>query len=241
VSAAVEHAARIDAVARESATLAEALAGPRDARVPSCPEWSVDELAVHVGQFTGLWAHVLCEGTGRPKPPAPDPPAEGDLGEWYRGLAASLVEELRATPPETQVWTWMPDDQTAGFVTRRCAHELAVHRVDAQLARGPHTPIEAELAADGIDEVLVLVRSQGQPAGEGETLHLHATDSGDEWLLALTPGGLEVERAHGKADLALRGAVSDLELVLYQRPPVGPVEHLGDGAVLTAWHRAFTF
>jgi len=238
----VEHAARIDAVARESATLAEALgAGPRGARVPSCPEWSVDELAVHVGQFTGLWAHVLCEGTGRPKPPAPDPPEEGDLGEWYRGLAGALVEELRATPPETQVWTWMPDDQTPAFVARRAAHELAVHRVDAQLARGAHTPIDAELAADGIDEVLLLVQSQGEPAGEGQTLHLHGTDRGDEWLLTLAPSGLEVERAHGKGDLALRGAVSDLELVLYQRPPIAEVEHHGDDEVLAAWYRLFTF
>jgi uncharacterized protein (TIGR03083 family) len=238
----VDHAARIEAVARESATLAEALAaGPHDARVPSCPEWSVHELAHHVGQFTGLWTHVLCEGTGRPKPPAPDAPAEGDLGEWYRGLAASLLEELRVTPEGTPVWTWKPDDQTPTFVARRCAHELAVHRVDAQLARGAHTPIEPELAGDGIDEVFVLVQAQGEPTGDGQTLHLHATDRDDEWLVALMPSGLEVERAHGKADLALRGAVSDLELVLYQRPPLGPVEHLGDDEVLAAWYTAFTF
>ena len=238
----MEHADRIDAVARESATLAEALAaGPQDARVPSCPEWTVHELAHHVGQFTGLWTHVLCEGTGRPKPPAPDAPAEGDLGEWYRGLATSLLEELRATPVDTPVWTWKPDDQTPTFVGRRCAHELAVHRVDAQLARGAHTPIERELAADGIDEVFVLVQAQGEPVGDGQTLHLHATDRDAEWLLTLAPSGLQVERAHGTADLALRGAVSDLELVLYQRPPLGPVEHLGDDAVLAAWYAAFTF
>jgi uncharacterized protein (TIGR03083 family) len=238
----VDPDAHIDAVARESGLLADALAaGPRDARVPSCPEWTVDELAEHVGRFTGFWAHVLCEGTGRPKPPASDPPAEGDLGDWYRPLAAALVEELRATPPATEVWTWMPNDQTPAFVARRAAHELAVHRVDAQLARGAHTAIEADLAADGIDEVVVLVQSQGEPAGQGETLHLHGTDRGDEWLLALTPDGLQAERTHGRADLALRGAVSDLELVLYQRPPLGPVEHLGDDAVLAAWQRAFTF
>lgn len=165
----------------------------------------------------------------------------GRFGEWYRGLASSLLEELRVTPEETPVWTWKPDDQTPTFVARRCAHELAVHRVDAELARGAHTPIERELAADGIDEVFVLVQAQGEPTGDGQTLHLHATDGDDEWLVALTPSGLEVERAHGKADLALRGAVSDLELVLYQRPPLGPVEHLGHDDVLAAWYAAFTF
>jgi uncharacterized protein (TIGR03083 family) len=238
----VERAAHIEAVARESATLAGAFAaGPRDARVPSCPEWSVVELAEHVGRFTGFWAHVLCEGTGRPKPPAPDPPVEGDLGEWYRPLAAALVEELRATPPETEVWKWKPDDQTPAFIARRTAHELAVHRVDAQLARGAHAPIEAALAADGIDEILMLATVGDGVTGNGETLHLHGTDRDDEWLLTLAPSGLAVERAHGKADLALRGAVSDLELLLYSRPPVGSVNHLGDDAVLAAWHQAFSF
>ena len=46
---------------------------------------------------------------------------------------------------------------------------------------------------------------------------------------------------HAKADLALRGAVSDLELVLYQRPTLGDVERLGDESVLAAWQRVFTF
>jgi uncharacterized protein (TIGR03083 family) len=238
----VDAATHIDAVARESATLADALAaGPREARVPSCPDWSVAELAEHVGRFSGLWAHVLCEGTGRPKPPFSELPPDGDLAEWYRPLAAALVEELRATPPGTEVWTWMPDDQTPAFVARRAAHELAVHRVDAELARGAHTPIEADLAADGIDEMLLFVERQEEATGEGQTLHLHGTDHGDEWLVTLAPGGLRVERSHGKADLALRGAVSDLELVLYQRPPLAPVEHLGDDGVLAAWYRAFTF
>lgn len=238
----VDHASRIDAVARESATLADALAaGPLDARVPSCPEWSVAELGAHVGNVVGLWAHVLCEGTGRPKPPVPDPPVDGDLAGWFRDVAGALVEELRATPEDTEVWTWMPGERSPAFVGRRMAHEVAVHRIDAQLARGAPTPIDPALAADGIEEVLLIVQADDEVAGDGRTLHLHGTDRGDEWLLTLAPGGLEVARTHGKADLALRGAVSDLELVLYQRPPIGPVEHLGDDDALAAWHRAFTF
>ena len=72
-------------------------------------------------------------------------------------------------------------------------------------------------------------------------MHLHGTDRGDEWLLTLDPGGLQVERRHAKGDLALRGAVSDLELLLYQRPTLGDVERLGDERVLAAWQRVFTF
>ena len=50
-----------------------------------------------------------------------------------------------------------------------------------------------------------------------------------------------VERRHTKADLALRGTSSDLELMLYGRPPTGQVESFGDEAVLEAWTRAFQF
>ena len=238
----MDAAAHLAAVERESATLAEVLAsGPPDAAVPTCPEWTLADLGVHVGNVLGVWSHVLCEATGRPKPPLPDAPVDGDLAAWFRGSAGALVEELRATPPDVEVWTWMPDDQTAGFVARRMAHEVAVHRVDAELARGAATPIDAELAADGIEEVLLITSQQEQAVGEGQTLHLHGTDRGDEWLLTLGPERLGVERRHGKGDLALRGSVSDLELVLYRRPPSGPVEHLGDDEVLAAWYRAFTF
>jgi len=118
-----------------------------------------------------------------------------------------------------------------------------VHRYDAQTARGNAQPIPPAVAADGIEEVFVMIGAWGVPTGTGtgETLHLHATDVDGEWLITLAPSGLVVDRTHGKADLALRGAVSDLELVLYQRPALGPVESFGDQAILDAWYRAFKF
>jgi hypothetical protein len=118
-----------------------------------------------------------------------------------------------------------------------------VHRLDAESSRGTPQPLDPALAADGIEEIFVMIGAWGSPAGHGngETIHLHGTDRDDEWLLALTPGGLRVERQHAKGDLALRGAVADLELVLYDRPPLGQVQHLGDDAALEAWYRAFKF
>jgi uncharacterized protein (TIGR03083 family) len=238
----VDAAAHVEAVERESATFAGVLAtGPLDAVVPTCPDWALADLGAHVGNVLGVWSHVLCEATGRPKPPLGEAPADGDLATWFQRCAGALVEELRATPPDVEVWSWMPENGSPAFVARRMAHEVAVHRVDAQLAVGAADPIDAVLAADGIEEVLLIASQQEPPVGEGQTLHLHGTDRGDEWLLTLGEDGLGVERRHGKGDLALRGAVSDLELVLYQRPPSGPVEHLGDDEVLAAWARAFTF
>ena len=97
-----------------------------------------------------------------------------------------------------------------------------------------------EVTLDGETTPAVLKDTQRHPV-RGETLHLHGTDRDDEWLLTLDPDGLRVERRHAKADLALRGAVSDLELLLYQRPTLGEVERLGDERVLDAWQRVFTF
>ena len=239
----MDYAEHVDAAERETQALAAAFrkAEP-EARVPSCPDWAVADLAEHVGGFTGFWAHVLCEGTGRPKAPFPQLQPGASLADWYDEVAAQLVAELRATPPDTAVWTWA-DDKSARFVGRRCAHELSVHRFDAELAIDAQQPIDPAVAADGIDEIFYMVDAASDRAGrgEGETLHLHGTDRDDEWLVTLDPDGLHAERRHAKADLALRGAVSDLELMLYQRPTLGDVERLGDEDVLAAWQRVFTF
>jgi len=242
----VDYAQHVEAVKRETLAMVAALReGPLDEPVPSCPDWTAADLAKHVGEFTGFWTHLLCEGTGRPKTPFSDMPSGSvsAVSDWYEQLAGQLVGEFWATAPGTTIWTWVPDDQSARFVARRCANELAVHRYDLQLARGRPEPIEAGLAADGIEEIFVMMNAWTGPTsrGHGETLHLHGIDRGDEWLLSLTPRGLHVDRHHAEADLALRGKVSDLQLLLYQRPTLGEVEHLGDESVLEVWNGAFTF
>jgi uncharacterized protein (TIGR03083 family) len=241
----MDHTTRIDAVEREMDGLVTAVAaGPLDAPVPTCPDFTVDDLAQHVGSFCGFWTHVLCEGSGRPKTPFDDVGGEG-RAEWLRALGGHLVSELRATPSDTVVWTWFPPDQSAAFVARRVSHELAIHRVDAQLARGPADPVDAELAADGIEEVFRLLSrveaDDPRPAVQ-RTIHLHGTDHEPaEWLITVGPDGVSVTREHAKGDLALKGPVSDLEMLLYQRPTVGEVQRFGDETALDAFHHVFTF
>jgi uncharacterized protein (TIGR03083 family) len=246
----VEHADYVDVVARETDALGAALeAGPLSAAVPTCPGWTLADLARHVGEFCGFWTHVLCEGTGRLKTPFPPVPEGDERRNWLAQLAQLLVQGLQATPPETPVWTWYEPDQSAAFVARRCANELAVHRYDAQSARATPEPIDRALAVDGIDEMvtrLVLTCDRSGQAS-GQTIHLHGTDDDAsdeppaEWLLTLQPDRVDSVRQHAKGDLALRGSASDLELLLYGRPTVGPVERLGDESVLDAWYREFSF
>jgi len=231
-------------VALEMASLVESVAvGSVSAPVPTCPGWTISDLGLHVGQFCGFWTHVLCEGTGRPKTPYPEEPKGDDLANWLGSLGYYLLQELRATPSDKEVWTWYESDKSATFVARRCANELAIHRYDAQSARGTCAPITPRLAADGLDEMLTVLVSVRPRTGEatGETLHLHATDSDAEWLIALHPERIDMTPEHAKADLALRGAVSDLELVLYGRPTIGKVEHFGNEWALEVWRREFRF
>jgi uncharacterized protein (TIGR03083 family) len=240
----MDHEGRVSAAEREVGLFIEAVAaGSLDAPVPTCPGFTVDDLAAHVGSFCGFWTHVLCEGTGRPKPRFEDEPEH--RVEWLREIAHHLDVELRTTAPDTVVWTWFPPDQSAAFVARRVANELAVHRVDAELARGTAAPVAADLAADGIEEIFVLMQhpdSEDLLSPTSHTLHLHGTDfEPSEWLVDFGPEGLTVSREHAKGDLALKGAVSDLEMVLYQRPTVGEVQRFGDDGALAAFHHVFTF
>ena len=167
----MEYGAQVDAVERELTSLVAAVAaGPLDAPVPTCPDFTVDDLAAHVGEFCGWWTHLLCEGTGRPKTPySVDIGPEGRV-EWLAVLGERLVTELRAASADTVVWTWNPSDHSGAFAARRTSNELAVHRVDMQLAAGAADPVDAELAADGIEEIFVILTTptsrSGDPTGD---------------------------------------------------------------------------
>jgi uncharacterized protein (TIGR03083 family) len=241
----MDHEAHIDAIGRESAAFVDAAtAVDSDARVPSCPDWTADDLLRHVGIVqrwaTGQVAERRTERVWTDDVATPDD--RDGLLDWVREGSAGLVAALRATPPETAMWTF-PGVGEARFWSRRQAHEIALHRVDMQLARpgadGASEPIDSDFACDGIDEFLEVIapfRLRDRLVGEGETFHFHRTDGDGEWLVRLTPNGPEIERAHAKGDVAVRGGASDLLLVLRNRAGLDAVEVFGDGALLARWH-----
>ncbi len=151
--------------------------------------------------------------------------------------AAELHRVLADTDPATPVWSWTPQRDVA-WVTRRMAHETAVHRVDAEHAAGGEHRLAPELAADGIDEFLefffplaarrrAAARRQRAPA-----LHRcrrRVDRAADE------DGGHSVARDHAKADAALRGEAHDLLMVLWRRSPLDSVTVFGDADLATAF------
>jgi len=218
--------------------------------VPTCPEWTLRQLATHVGR-AHCWAAEIVRTRSAESIPFrsvpdgrfPDDPAEH--AGWLRAGTARLIAAIGAAGDD-RVWAF-GEQRPVAFWARRMAHETAVHRADAEIAAGRRPVIVADVAADGIDEWLTVLSGPvgGEPdlrrdaLAEGQSLHVHAADvpeGAGEWLVSRGPAGITVRRAHGKASAALRGGASDLLLVLLRRLPEDPaVEVVGDPSVFSRW------
>jgi uncharacterized protein (TIGR03083 family) len=225
--------------------------------VPSCPDWTLRQLATHVGRAHRWAAEIVRTRSTEfipfrsvPDGRFPDDPAQGP--GWLTAGADRLITEVSQAGTDP-VWAFGVMRPPA-FWARRMAHETAVHRADGQLATGAEPVIEPDIAADGIDEWFTFItvpdpgREDTRPAGlrPGQSLHVHAGDAppgSGEWLVSHGPDGIEVRREHGKGDAALRGPASGLLLVLTRRrrPGQAGTEVLGDPAVLDSWLAATPF
>jgi uncharacterized protein (TIGR03083 family) len=232
---AFEREAQLGALWRDGLGLADAAerAG-LDAPVPCCPGWTVADLVWHTGEVHVFWRTVVAERWEDPSAyDEPDRPLDDALVGWFRDGVQRTLEVLSTTDADEPVWTWTPQGRTAAWVVRRMAQETAVHRWDAEAAAGDPSPIDAELAVDGVDEFFQFFT--GSPAEGaapvGGTVHLHATDADGEWLV---DADMQVRREHAKGDAAVRGTASDLLLLLWRRVGLdddGRFELFGDAGI----------
>ncbi len=220
------------------------LAVPDDAdgnAVANCPGWTVDELLGHVaGVYTFATQNLAADPGAELRTDVSLP--EGLAGRaLLQRCADALVDQLeRVDPTEHRPnWAGLP---TAEFYFRRMAQESAIHRWDAQLAVGDPDPIPTEQAVDGVDELFEVFLGPWAKArgivGDGESVHLHATDAdeieGGEWTVTFVPAGVDLERAHAKAQMAAKGTASDLLLFSWNRRPV-ELDVFGDPDLLAWW------
>jgi uncharacterized protein (TIGR03083 family) len=214
--------------------------------VPSCPGWTMADLVDHVGRV--LHRVRLCVPRGVTT--RPDPLDEQPRPAWPEALdrlAAELtatVETLDTVDAELPAWNWAPQSKKAAFWPRRMAHEIAVHRWDAESAAGQPTPIEAKLAADGVNEVLDTWLPAGRRKGPTDrhgVVHLVATDASYEWFVRLRGAGvalldtgtiLDTDDHHPRAEAT--GTASDLLLTLWGRRQPGLLEIHGDARLVDA-------
>ncbi len=216
---------------------AAARSAPLDTTVPSCPEWTLGDLVRHVGShYRWVRANLSRAPEDGPQPREEmDRPPEGTAAiEWLEAGAAELIAALEVADLDARCWAFVGEPRVA-FWCRRTTQESAMHRWDAENAVGIAQPIDAPLAADGIDEYLMLqVAFRGDKLARSapQTIHLHCTDTAGEWLLRFDDEGLQVTPEHAKGDVAARGTASDLLLMLSGRRPASLAEVFGDAAIL---------
>jgi len=220
----------IDTIAAESRRLA-AVVGETDleARVPSCPEWSVRDLAHHIGVVQWYWGeNVRAKNADRRSGGELTPtPEDADLLAWLGWCTYSLLGALREAGPDAPCWAWWPSPHTSGAVGRHQAQEAAVHRWDAEGVGGPSSPLPAVLAADGVPEFVEIMIGADLSALPG-SVTLTATDTGASWQVA----GAAADRSGRVSEL--RATASDLVLMLYRRLPVPDAAVVGDPMLVAA-------
>jgi hypothetical protein len=221
------------------------------AAVPTIEDWTVERVVRHVGKVHEWVLGMLRLEPGQELGEAPAPvglPKGPDCLPAYRAVAHELLVQLEAEDPARPCVNFVGIDDVAWWM-RRQVQEVSVHRVDAHDAihaagGAAPDPIEADGAADGIDEWARFWLSVrwGLKFGAlpedlvGRTVHIHGTDDsapvdGAEWLLTFGAEGVEVAATHAKGDVALRGPANDLLLALWRRRPLSSLDVVGDAAV----------
>ncbi len=256
---------RIAAIERECDRIID-LATPSnlDRPVPSCPDWTYLDLVKHLARVYS-WAGSIVEGQ------LGEPPSREELArrpdnvshvDWLADRLDFVTRALRTTPETASVWNFGQDSPgNPAWWARRQMNETIIHRVDAESAAdherstagagATSTPVDPQVAADIVDEVLELLRfEEVEPddmhQADGIWVHLHATDaSGAEWTV--DTASKTFTRAHMKGDVALRGPAWALARWTWGRLPEqgstdksgtpSELEVFGDVAAAETWRR----
>jgi uncharacterized protein (TIGR03083 family) len=244
---------------RDSERFLEALGEAEGAaHVPTCPDWSADDLLWHLGEVQWFWATVVDTAVADPSElQHPERPADrAGLISFFVSASQDLQRALAGTDPAATRWTWS-DEQTAGFIRRRQAHEALIHRVDAELTAGvDRAAMDPELCTDGVDEALRVIWAGTPDWGRtrpeaGATLRIAASDTGSFWLVTLgrftgtDPDGVvhdepDILVAPGDAEgsdeptaATVTGRAADLDCWLWGRPTTSALDRSGDRMVLS--------
>ncbi len=231
----------------EAARLSEIGTEHLSSDLPHIDGWTVRSVIGHTG-WIFRFANLALEADPESPPSrssVPEPPPGDEVIEWFSAGAEEIQAALATTDLEA-IRPTFTGPQPASWWLRRLSHEVSIHRWDAESAFGHPEPIDAQQARDGIDEILEVFTPQRMQFatlnGQGETVHLHATDIGDgEWFMTYGAEAVEWEHSHAKGDVAARGSVSDLLLLLWSRIPASRLEIYGDASLLDRWQDAATF
>jgi uncharacterized protein (TIGR03083 family) len=227
-----------------------------DARVPGCPDWNTDDLLWHLAEVQWFWGTVIATRPAGPPQDHPDrPQGRSALLDFFDQASAALIEALTDADPAEQAWSWA-SEQTVGFTLRRQAHEVLIHRLDAEQTAGDITPLPADLAGDGVAELMEVIHGSQPPAWARFTpsgLHtaIELTDTATRIRVATglfqgtdPKSGEHYDGAHllrvddGPADVVVRGPAGDIDAWLWRRRNETGIVIDGDQTAYAEWRAA---
>ncbi|MFC9793011.1 maleylpyruvate isomerase family mycothiol-dependent enzyme [Streptomyces sp. NPDC127584] len=231
---------------RSAAFRAAVAAAPGlDADVPSCPGWTLYDLANHLSEGDRFWASIVLNtapGGERPSKDGRAAPREREaLVTWLADSTEQLLTALREAGPDRGCWAWwepLASPHTVGAVARRRVPESLIHTYDAQLASGAPQELPTTEAVDAIEEFLATVCTGTVPwPGEPATMDYHAAEAGS-WRQTVDAAGSRftrlgaAEAAESGPTAAIHGTASEMALLMYMRVPAGSLRMEGDADLL---------
>jgi len=232
-----------------------------DAPVPTCPGWTLHDLARHLGEGRRAWAATVAAGPSATGKAAPEgqtvaPREREALVDWLAASTQQLLDALREAGPDRACWTWWAESQSpqnCGAVARHQLQEVAVHTYDAQLTLGDPQPLPEDVALDGVDEFLSTCCATTEAWPHHPAVVDYHASEGRSWRLWLSADGARFaprpvpDPASGtvagapfdtEPDFSARATAHGLVMAMYGRNPLQSLEVAGDTEVydqLVAW------
>ncbi|MFE8941350.1 maleylpyruvate isomerase N-terminal domain-containing protein [Streptomyces sp. NPDC007872] len=245
------HAAACDAVLDHARRLAAVVRDADPATpVPGCPDWTLADLARHVGTVH-RWAEHLVRTRSATRILAEDVPLDPPAGpaayaDWLVAGAERFAATARDADPDAPVWSPGADPHVRHY-PRHVLFETLVHLADAELAvDGKTGPLDPAAAADAVDHFLTdapyiarIAEPLSRLGRDGTVLRLTARDTGAVWTIVPGGGGFTWTRGSGGAEptAAVEADAGELLLLLHRRYGADDpcFTHTGDRGLLDDW------
>lgn len=233
----------VEAVALRRAVDAADLNTP----VPTCPGWTVRDVARHLGGIHRWVTRIVTEPVTEPWNPdqlkvVGQWPHDAALANWLDEGLGQLIDSLSTATEDLRCFAPLPAPSPRAMWCRRQLHETTVHRADIELAtNGQCSPLDPDVAADCIDELLrsfVTRRHHGLTGIDHDaTFVVAATDTPTAWTVHSHPHGITtIADRSPQPDDAITGTTETLALVLWSRLPPTHLASPGTNQFLTAWN-----
>ncbi len=210
---------------------------PHAAPLPHVTRWSVGGVVRHlVGDFR--WASDIVETCQWNGNGFKVPRTRGDnLLHAYDEAAARMAAALAAAaerPDATCPNFAEREDGTLGWWPRHQAHETLLHRWDIESATGLHEPVDAEIAADGVDEAFHVYTARYGTQRLDRPITIACADAAAAWSISPrdTGGMVDVARIDHPAAPDLVCPASSLLLAVWKRQPLGDEARFSDEATV---------